>query len=265
MSHRPGADVPKLSCDQAQDLLGAYVLDSLDESEAAAMKWHLTDCGACRQEAEELRAAAMQIGEAVEAATPPSGLRQRILDEVGSLGHIGSAPDLPSGAVKEDWWRASGLAWTVAAAAAILMLAAGGWGLTEHFASKYSPLGSTLTAAALSPVDRLIASGSATVVSLGAQSATPARGALVTDPLTGATYLLLSGVPPLTKDRVYTLWYIGLRQGSIQPLAIGDVTRSGAYLMPRSPRGFIKVALTREPGAHDKTPLGPVLLAASLA
>lgn len=254
--------VTSLSCDQTQDLLGAFVLDSLDQGQALEVRSHLESCASCRQEAEELRATAMSIGEAVAPVAPPAQLRERIMREI-------QLPALkPVVAAVEpalSWWARPRAAWAVAAAAAVLMLAAGGWGLSEHFLAPGLSPTATVAATALNPVDRLIASGQAKVVALAPTGGTRAKAALVTDPATGATYLLLFGVPVLHSDQAYTLWYMSLEQGSLKAVAVGDMTRPGAYRMPLSPKGFLKIAITREPAPHDSVPRGPVLMEATLA
>lgn len=249
----------RLTCDQAQDLLGAFVLDSLEPLQESEVKAHLEACPACSREAEALRAIAMTIGEAVDEVAPPPELRERIMREVH---RPQVAPAIASASPGRRWWARPSAAWGVAAVAAILMLAAGGWGLNEHFSAP-SP-GRGLVATALNPVDRLIASGQAQVLPLTPTAGSRARAALVTDPATGATYVLLSGVPPLHTGQAYTVWYMSLQQGSLKAIPVGDMTASGAYRMPRSPRGFLKVAITKEPAAHDSTPRGPVLVEATL-
>ncbi|MDA8331416.1 MAG: anti-sigma factor [Candidatus Dormibacteraeota bacterium] len=252
-----------LSCDQVQDLLGAFVLDSLDAAQVGQVRRHLSGCPSCRQEADELRATAMEIGEAVAPVMPPPMLRERILAEARgpSLATPSSYPP-PGRRILAGGQRAG---WAVAALAAALMLAAGGWGLSEHFGHPSAPQSSALTATALTPVDRLIASGQCSVVTLTPAATGAGQAALVTDRANGVTYVILSGLPRLHSDKAYTLWYIGLKAGSPRPVPVGSMTRVGAYRMPLSPKGFLKVAITREPGPHDATPLGPVLLSASLS
>ncbi len=251
----------RLTCDQTQDLLGAFVLDSLDPRQGIEVRSHLETCPACRGEAEELRATAMSIGEAVEPVAPPAQLRERIMREIQQprLEPVAAPPE-----PVRAWWARPRSAWGVAAMAAVLMLAAGGWGLSEHFSARGAASNGTLAATALNPVDRLIASGEAQVVPLTPTSGTAAKAALVTDQATGTTYLLLSGVPVLHSDQAYTLWYMSLQEGSLKAVAVGDMTRPGAYRMPRSPKGFFKIAITREPAPHDTVPRGPVLMEATL-
>jgi hypothetical protein len=263
MSHGLGPKADMLSCDQVQDLLGAFVLDSLDEVQLGQVRVHLANCPSCRHEADELRATAMEIGESIRPVDPPALLRERILAEV-------RGPDLPSAVIAPTSGRhvrGSGqrLGWTVAALAAALMLAAGGWGLTEHFGHPSPSASGALAATALTPVDRLIASGQCSVVALTPAGTGSGQAALVTDKATGVTYVILSGLPRLPSDRAYTLWYIGVKAGSPEPVPVGYMTRVGAYRMPLSPKGFVQVAITREPGPRDTTPRGPVLLSAALS
>lgn len=254
-------------CDEAQDLLGAYALDSLEPSVQAQVRTHLEGCPACRREAEELRVVAMQLGEAVAEQAPPPELRRRILAQVRSetaVG-IGIAPVAESTLGRRLWWSDRSAPWVAVAAAAVLALAAGGWGLSEHFSTPATSSSVGLMSVGVSPVDRLIADGDSTVIRLTASSQSQAHGALVTDPGTGKTYLLLLSVPTLRSHQVYALWYMALENGSLTPVRIGQVAHAGAFRIDVSPGGYTKVAVTREPKAGDSSPRGPVLLAASLS
>jgi anti-sigma factor RsiW len=66
--------------DSASELLGVYVLDACDESEAAAVKAHVSTCEACTQEVATFANLAGWLG-ASEATSPSAELRARVLDE----------------------------------------------------------------------------------------------------------------------------------------------------------------------------------------
>lgn len=252
-----------LDCVEAGDLLAAFALDSLDPSEAARVAAHIEMCPACRAQAAELRAVAMQIGEGVEELSPPPLLKSRVLARARADSRevlASSRPAQPAAASRRSSrWSP----WLATAAVALLAISAGGWGLIEHFSSPRTQAG--LTAVSLTPVESLIASGNASVLPLSASSHSAAQGALVTDPGTGATYLLLSHVPALHARPVYALWFISTQNGSLVPARIGQVERAGAYRIARSPSGFTRAAVTREPQRGDRAPRGPVLLAAALS
>ncbi|MGH7609101.1 MAG: anti-sigma factor domain-containing protein [Candidatus Dormibacteria bacterium] len=260
-----GPPMVRRGCTDGRDLLGAFVLDSLGPTEEAQVRQHLKGCSACRAEADELRAVAAQIGADVDEVEPPSGLRGRILAQArAERAHLlpdlmASTPDAPA----RGWVGRRWSPWIATAAAAVVALSAGGWALAEHFSHPVRQPG--LTSVQLNPLDRLIASGNSTVIPLSPTRNSAAQGALVTDPRTGTTYLLLTGVARLQAGKAYTLWYMAPQNGSLTPVRIGEVTHPGAYRIGRSPTGFTEVALTREPSAGDRTPRGPVLLSAALS
>jgi anti-sigma factor RsiW len=64
----------------ASELLGVYVLDACEESEAAGVRLHISTCGACDTEAARLRELAGWLG-ASEAVTPSSDLRSRLIGQ----------------------------------------------------------------------------------------------------------------------------------------------------------------------------------------
>jgi anti-sigma factor RsiW len=59
-------------------LVGAYVMDAVQEKDRAAFARHLQTCDPCREEVRSLRAAAARLGEAA-AVTPRPELRERTL------------------------------------------------------------------------------------------------------------------------------------------------------------------------------------------
>ncbi|MGC2190753.1 MAG: anti-sigma factor [Candidatus Dormiibacterota bacterium] len=267
MSFGSGAQPPnmKLSCEDLRDLLGAFVLDSLEATEEERVREHLEGCLNCRAAAEELRSVAMQIGDEVAELDPPPGLRARVLAQARAETQGRPLPVLAgkSDSLAERPRTRRWSPWLATAAAALLALSAGGWGLYEHLSGPSAGVG--LTSVRLSPVDKLIADGDATVITLSPSAKSAAHGALVTDPSTGATYLLLSSVPALHSRKVYALWYVATENGSPTPVRIGQVKRQGAYRINRGPSGFTELALTREPKPGDSSPRGPVLLEAALS
>ncbi|MER5555495.1 anti-sigma factor [Streptomyces sp. NPDC002793] len=65
-------------------LTGAYALHALPDEERVAFERHLGACEACAQEVRELSATAARLGLAVS-ATPPPGLRDRVLRDIATV------------------------------------------------------------------------------------------------------------------------------------------------------------------------------------
>lgn len=66
--------------DGASELLGVYVLDACEESEAAEVRAHVAACELCTSEVAVLGNLAGWLG-ASEATSPSAELRSRVLDE----------------------------------------------------------------------------------------------------------------------------------------------------------------------------------------
>lgn len=66
--------------DGASELLGVYVIDACDESEAAAVRAHVSTCELCTREVAVLANLAGWLG-ASEATSPSAELRSRVLYE----------------------------------------------------------------------------------------------------------------------------------------------------------------------------------------
>lgn len=74
----------KMTHAEAEELLGAYVLDALDEAEARRMEEHLSWCAEHAAAAAELRASQSLLALTAGEVDPPSELRQRIVQAVAA-------------------------------------------------------------------------------------------------------------------------------------------------------------------------------------
>src|SRR5574342_538129 len=67
------------------DSLPAYALGCLDDGEARLVSEHLAGCYLCRRELESFQAVTDGLALAVPEATPPAGLKQRLVERVQGL------------------------------------------------------------------------------------------------------------------------------------------------------------------------------------
>ncbi|MFI5625879.1 anti-sigma factor domain-containing protein [Nocardioides sp. NPDC051685] len=97
-------------------LVGAYLLNSLEDEERAEVETHLAVCPDCREEVDSLRAAtaalALQVAEA-----PPASLRARVMR---TASETPQAPPVVAAIRRRRRWLAG-----VVAAAAVLVIGAG--------------------------------------------------------------------------------------------------------------------------------------------
>lgn len=238
---------------QPHTLVGAYALDALDDAEGSAFERHARSCEPCSAEMRELQATAARLADAVQ-ATPPTGLRERLLDRIattpqGATSSAAMKRREPGTVVRRS---ATGSRW-LAAAAAVLLVASAGFGVTAYRADQRAD-GLAVTAAGL---DDVLAVGDALTVS--GQVAGGGRATLLFSPSTGRAVFAAADLAALDPSRVYQMWAIGRTGAQSQGLVSasrGDATRPLVL-----PSGSTAFGVTIEPAGGSQQPTSkPVVL-----
>ncbi|MFD7409022.1 anti-sigma factor domain-containing protein [Streptomyces sp. NPDC059866] len=177
--------------------VGAYALHALPPGEEAAFENHLASCTACRREADEVTQAAAWLG-ALEVRKPSADLRRGVLERIATVRQERAVTS------RRHRRQQRGLAWALAAsvAAAAALGGVAWWQHSEADTAREQvadvrggtdALADVLTAAdATISTSRMPHGATASVIASRAQS---------------RTAFVASGLPPLTGDRVYELWY----------------------------------------------------------
>ena len=272
---------PTISCEEARDLAGGYVLGALERDEDAAVRGHLATCDQPHPEFEELGSVVPALLELdpAELVEPPATLRDRIMaaaaeDLAGRPPEVAetAAPTTPAPSPPIPFRsaidrraaapprRAPGrrLDWGLRIAAVVAIVAAGAWGLRVNSqlerAHAFDQAISNVVQAAGQP-------GAKTVV-LTAQKNFASSGiaAVQSD---GSVVIAMLDLPATTGGKVYTAWVI---VGSEAPVAVGDfaVGSSGPYALrtkPATTPAGSTIALTLEPNAGNAAPKGDIVSA----
>ncbi|GIM92859.1 anti-sigma factor [Paractinoplanes toevensis] len=99
-------------------LLGAYVLDAVDDIERAAFERHLRECPECRAETDELRMAAARLADGTWSVPPPR-LRENVLASIAATRQLPPAPaSAPARPATSRWRRVTAVAAAVVAVGA---------------------------------------------------------------------------------------------------------------------------------------------------
>src|SRR6266508_2793551 len=115
--------------DTVHTLIGAYVLDAVDDLERAAVERHLARCEVCATEARERRETATRLASSTAVAPPPE-LRDRVLEAVTQIRQTAPRSSRPGQGALIRWRRG-----TAAAVAACLLAVGGGfavWSLQQE-------------------------------------------------------------------------------------------------------------------------------------
>lgn len=213
-----------------EDMLGAYVLDAVDDHEAEEIRAHLTTCPRCRSEVDALREVASALG-TMPAHTPaPAHLWDRIAARLHAPGSAPAArgappPDdqvlrqlrqrLQTGGARGPRAR-RGLAAVAAAAVLVLLgfLAAMGVELA-HVENQVNQTRSALATRGMEgAVVAALANPRHTSTTLRAPDGRVLAQVVTLD---GRGYFLGSDLTPLAAGRTYQLW--GLMGG--RPISLG--------------------------------------------
>jgi anti-sigma-K factor RskA len=197
-----------------EDAAAAYALGALEEHEVAAFEEHLAGCAQCRAEVTTMRKAVSSLGSAAPPASPPVGLRDRVMAEVQN--EATAQPTRRPRRVGAPAWLRPGVALGAMAAAAavalVVVLTTGGGSSTHTFAGIVHAQG---------------ASVSLRESSSGAQ-------------------LRVARLPAPPAHRIYQVW---LRRAASAPIPTHALfaTTTGSVTLPRNLAGVQEVLVTAEP------------------
>ena len=220
-------------------LTGAYAADALDDAERAGFERHLRTCDSCVIEVGEFHEAAVLLAQRV-AATPPEGLRSRVLRDVIRTRQLAPATHRPL--------PRPSLRRTIAVAAAAVLVA-GGAGLggiawQSHQAAQEAQAQAAAMARVMADPSRVQSDGIAT-----------AGGSATVVAASGQAVFSADRLPALSPGRVYQLWLIDaagvhsagvleLQNGSGQEL-VDDVQRGSSLAVSVEPEGGSKQPTTQ--------------------
>jgi anti-sigma factor RsiW len=253
-----------VDCDAVRDLAAGFVLGALEPDEERAVREHLATCREPHHEFAELGGVVPYLAETIELVEAPAALKGRVLaaakaDLESRRRTVVAAPVAPFPGPREREARRvgrSGREWLVRIAAALLLVALGGWNVLLQ--------GQLLEArdyerAVAAVLDVAAQPGSVTATLAGAEPGGP-RG-LAAVAADGRVVIALRDLRPTTGTQVYEAWVI---VGDARPVPIGGfavgsggIATFAADATPATAGAVI--ALTREPRPGATTPTLPIL------
>ncbi len=209
------------------DLVAAYAVDALDDSEIEAYEAHLAGCRQCQGELVKLQESTVLVAEAA-GISPPPALKERVMAAVRE-------DDTATVVSIDDRSRPTRL-WVPLAVAALAALVLGAVAIFQAVAMND-----------LSGPDGVIAAAEAAANEPGAIVAefatdTGSVGQVVLTP-DGEGYVVPSGLETLSEDRTYQLWVITPDELAISAGVLGNEPVPSRFTWTDDVAGF---ALTRE-------------------
>ena len=73
-----------MTCEEFEELSGAYALEAVTPDEREAAQAHLVGCTACTRRMQELRAVVVLLPYSVQQVNPPASLKGRLFEAIRS-------------------------------------------------------------------------------------------------------------------------------------------------------------------------------------
>jgi anti-sigma-K factor RskA len=240
---------------QWSELAAPYALGALPTDERERFDAHLAECAACRAEVRALREVAVSLVDAAPAATPPAGLRDRILREARQVRPIGRR-------------RASIIPWLAAAASVVLAVGFGYAYLRERAALQQASAVVAAKSDSLAARDSLVATLLSPDVGTAALAATgqAPSARLYWSPSRRRVVMAVFQLPPAPAGRTYQLWAIA--QGKPVSLGVFNTAADGRLTATMAvPPGltFEVTAVTEEPAGGSSQPTQQPFLVGKVA
>ena len=242
----------RMSCEQVDELAGAYALGALDPDEDRSMSEHLATCDQPHAEARDLIGAGAALAAGTEELSPSPGLRDRLMATVAETpqDHRPVAPVEPTRPATVDdeprrpWWRMQPVAMGIAAVALALVVGLGAWGLNlnAQLAAREDALRAVANADAAFAVSG--SAGSGWVIESG-----------------GEAHFVADGLAEPPPGQIYELW---LMDADGNPTAVGTIEDPDDLVvvpLEEAIGNAATFAVTAEPHRVDAPTSEPVLIA----
>lgn len=228
------------------ELLPAYALGCLEEEEARRVAAHVAVCADCRAELAACEAVVGKLALAAPEATPPAGVKQRVLAHV--------QPARPPARPRRPWqeafvrlFRRSAPVWALASLVLVIGLIASNVLWMQAGSSPMLP------------------NGMHVITLHSTETAPKASGSLVVSPDGEYGTLVVADLPALDQGHQYQLWLV--RDGQRVSGGVFSIDEHGYGAMvvyasqPLSQ--FDSFGITLEPAGGSPGPTGPKVLASS--
>ena len=283
---------PPDSHDEWRAAAAAYALDALDPTERAVFVSHLATCAECQALVASYTPVVTTLGLAVEADSPPAGLRERVLARATSqpqtratVSPIRAAQVRPVTPVVRPT-PSSGPSWFLLAASVSVAVGLGiyAWSLREQvdvlraIAAEASAevqnvraelaavrrdstrLASTVTVLSATDLRRVDLAGQSRAAAATARAYVSQSHGLV---------FSAQNLPALAAGHVYQVWVLAptpVSAGLITPAKDGSATATMPMPNAVSPTAITAVAVTDEPSLQGSaTPTMPILLVGNVS
>ena len=230
-------------------LVGAYVLDAVDDLERVAFDRHLSDCETCRLEVAELRETVTRLADSTWSVPPPR-LRTEVLSAVGRTRQL--APVEPAGtaapARTASWRRRA-----VATAAAVVLAAGTGTAVWSVQDQRVRDQQTAIEAARQREARIQLIMAAPDVVYRTGAVAGGGKVTVASSRTENAGVILMTAEAAPADGRVFQLWTI---RGTAQPASAGVLEpgqRSVTQVVDALP-GSSLVAVTAEPPGGSSRP-----------
>lgn len=246
-----------MTCEEFEEISGAYALDAVTPEERAEARAHLAQCEKCTRLYQELHDVVALLPLSVTQIEPPASLKERIFASIRQEGT--SVPAQPTPITQRPRRQRSGLLTQLLAAALVLLLVLSGsmtafnislQGQNASLAHQITVLRSqhSMLSGQVSSLKTQVANVLKTynlaVISHATKGAT---GQLIYIPEHNLAVLLIRGLPPPQGTQVYQGWLIqGEKTVSIGLLSVQNGVASLDY--PGTLAGSAYAAVSLEPG-----------------
>jgi anti-sigma-K factor RskA len=126
----------RMSCEQIDELAGAYALGAVDADEDRSVSEHLASCDQPHAEVRDLIGAGTALTAGVLDVDPSPGLRDRLMATVAETPQehqpqavAAATPVAPDTEPRRPRWRMQPVAMGIAAVILLLVIGLGAWGL----------------------------------------------------------------------------------------------------------------------------------------
>src|SRR5260370_18584629 len=191
-----------MTCEEFEELSGAYALDAVTPAEREAAQAHLAGCAACTRRLQELRAVVDLLPYSVRQVNPPESLKSRLFEAI----RMESTPT-QSVTINRSTRPRPRRSWStqlLAIAAVLLLLLFGGmtvWNVSLQ--QQNSSLQQQITS-----LEKEVASLQHQVALAYGLHGSGAAGKLIFIPEQNITLLVIDGLPQLHGTQVYHGWLI---------------------------------------------------------